>query len=374
VCTIGLLAGAGQRGDEVLPGCRAPNAPGYNQTIDGSAAQSGYIPTGTTPMDTFLPFQCPAGGCAGSPNAGRNPMHGQMFASEMAVVSWNFMMLLVASSLSDFQGQNTGNPAADLARAFSTAPGQCSYRQPQFCTNLQAIFAVAQHQRRTIEAGGNGQYGRRTFWWHSGGEVTLAYDKRNVLGFSMDVAEDVTKTNWNVEATWIEGVVFGDSNSLDGISSADTLNLTVSVDRATFVNFLNPNRTFFINSQWFFQYITDHESSFSGNGPFNVFFTVAVGTGYFQDRLLPSVVGIWDINSGSGAAIAQVGYRFTERFSFSLGVAFFTGHTQLENMSVNPIAITANQTGENAYRVGVDNGLAAIRDRDEIFASLRYTF
>ena len=45
-------------------------------------------------------------------------------------------------------------------------------------------------------AGGNGTFGRRTMQWQSGGEVYLSYEKRNVLGFSMDFAEDFTKSNW----------------------------------------------------------------------------------------------------------------------------------------------------------------------------------
>ena len=38
--------------------------------------------------------------------------------------------------------------------------------------------------------------------------------------------------------------------------------LTISVDRPTFVNFLNANRTFFINTQWFFQYTDQFKASY----------------------------------------------------------------------------------------------------------------
>ena len=44
---------------------------------------------------------------------------------------------------------------------------------------------------------------RRTFTWHSGGEILLEFEKRNVLGASMDFAEDITAANFNFEFTWI---------------------------------------------------------------------------------------------------------------------------------------------------------------------------
>ena len=44
------------------------------------------------------------------------------------------------------------------------------------------------------------------FLWHGGGEARLFYPKRNILGFSFDFAEDVTKTNWGVELTWVDDV------------------------------------------------------------------------------------------------------------------------------------------------------------------------
>ena len=105
------------------------------------------------------------------------------------------------------------------------------------------------------------------------GEITLRVPKRNVLGFAMDFAEDRTKSTWSFEGTWIEGVPFEDNDERDGTTTVDTFNLTVSVDRPTFINFLNPNRTFFINSQWFFSYLPDHRDSFTFNGPVNVLFT-----------------------------------------------------------------------------------------------------
>merc|ERR1711994_1014089 len=106
--------------------------------------------------------------------------------------------------------------------------------------------------------------------WQSGNEIYLYYEKRNVLGFSMDFAEDYTKSNWSMEFTWIEGVPQFDSLSYDLTTKTDDFNLTVSMDRPTFINFLNANRTFFINSQWFFQYRKGWNDQFQSIGPWNV--------------------------------------------------------------------------------------------------------
>src|SRR5690606_36152334 len=128
---------------------------------------------------------------------------------------------------------------------------------------------------------------------------------------------------------WIEGQRFADNDEEDGITESDTLNLTVSVDRPTFINFLNPNRTFFFNTQIFFQYITNYQSSFPGNGPFNVLGTFTVQTGYFQDRLLPGVTFVYDVKSSSGAALPSISYRFTENFSATVGMNLFWGRFDL---------------------------------------------
>jgi hypothetical protein len=190
----------------------------------------------------------------------------------------------------------------------------------------------------------------------------------------MDFAEDVTKSNWGMEFTWIEGLPFGNNDSITNLSKSDTLNLTVSVDRPTFVNFLNANRTFFINSQWFFQYVTDYENGFTSNGPFNVLATFAVFTGYFQDRVLPTFVAVYDFNSRSGAILPSVAYRFTEVFSVTVGMGFFWGRTQLRDMPVTGIAPSANRAGDSAYKNPVDNLISLVRDRDEVWLRLRYTF
>ena len=251
---------------------------------------------------------------------------------------------------------------------------RCTFVTPQYCSIVQALSGIAGQKRNTVRAGGNENFGRRTMQWQSGSEIYLGYNRRNVLGFSMDFAEDVTKSNWSMEFTWIEGIPFTDSDSYDLVTEADDFNLTVSVDRPTFINFLNANRTFFFNSQWFFQYRKGYRESFTSNGPWNVLATFAVFTGYFQDRLNPTVVFVWDFGSSSGGFLPQVNYRFSENFSMTVGASVFMGEQGLTNMGVNTIGPASPRSGPNAYMDGTTPGLSVVRDRDEVFMTLRYTF
>ena len=190
----------------------------------------------------------------------------------------------------------------------------------------------------------------------------------------MDFAEDVTKSNFSFEFTWIEDVPMGDNDEFDGLNEVEQLNLTISMDRPTFINFLNPNRTFFFNTQWFVQYLVGYHKSFPASGPWNLLGTLAITTGYFQDRLLPSLVFVYDVQSKSGAALPEITYRFSENFSASFGLAMFMGRSQLVDMPVNPVGTAANEQGPDAYHAAVQNGLAVVRDRDEVFLRVRYTF
>jgi hypothetical protein len=250
----------------------------------------------------------------------------------------------------------------------------CSFITPQHCSTVRNLLALAGLKRNTLAAGGNGTYGRRTMSWHSGGEITLFFPKRNVLGFALDFAEDRTKSNFSIETTWIENVPTFDNEAFNHSRNTDEFNMTVSVDRPTFVNFLNPNRTLFINSQWFFQYRRGVKKSFGGNGPFNALATLTVFTGYFQDRLNPQLTFVHDIQSASGGLLPSINYRFSENFSATLGMAFFYGREQRSPILNNGIGPASNQQGDWAYEGGAQNGISIVRDRDEAYLRLRYTF
>jgi hypothetical protein len=260
----------------------------------------------------------------------------------------------------------------DITNPFSTT--SCSYVKMELCSQVQAFWNVLGTRRNTVRAGGQNGYGRRDFAWHQGSEIFIRYEKRNVLGFAMDFAEDVTKSNWGVEMTWIEDVPFADNDEFDGLTNVNTYNMTISVDRPTFVNFLNANRTFFFNSQWFFQYVQHYKKGFTTNGPFNVLGTVTILTGYFQDRLLPQLTLVYDVHSNSGGLLSKLTYRFSEKFSATFGVNSFMGRFQEKVAPINDVVPTRNRVGRGAYSEYVENLISLVRERDEFFLRVRYTF
>jgi len=333
----------------VLPGCRGPGEPGYDIDVDGS---------------TFGPD------ALGNVYQRVHPFTGQEWNSEMAIASWNTLMALVALSSPAEPGRFQITDF-DPSRPFQT--GRCSFATPQFCRNVQSFFQISGIQRDTIRAGGNGRFGRRDWTWAGGKEIALRYQKRNILGFGMDFAEDFTKSNWGIEFTWEDDILVEDNDRIDGLGEVDRYNLTISVDRPTFVNFLNQNRTFFINTQWFLQYVDGHENSLLINGPFNVLAVLAINTGYFDDRMLPSMSIVYDFGSNSGAWLPQLTYRYSANFSVTVGAAAFIGREEARPMAISPSSLS-NRTASHAYKDFVENGLSAVRDRDEVFLRVRYTF
>ena len=299
----------------ILPGARGPGDPGYDPRVDGT------------------------------------PPRG--FRSEMAAASSNFAKYTALIGIA--QG-DTG----------------CDLEALETCAAVRGFIALTGSQRPELRAGGNGRFGRQDFLWHGGGELRLFYPKLNVLGFSFDAAEDLTKTNWGVELTWVSDRPFGSNTSRTFLTESDVYNLTISVDRPTFVNFLNSGRTFFFNAQLFVRYIADYDRSYMTNGSVTALGTLAVTTGYLQDRLLPSLVLVHDLRSASGGVIAQITYRFTESFSASFGILGFYGGPENEAVPLYPVVLPNTTTDFDArFRY---EGLSAIAERDEAFFTLRYTF
>ena len=298
-----------------------------------------------------------------------------VFRNELAAVSFNLQTFLAISSCNDVSGDDDISNQECFNPNRPYAAGRCSLSSPHFCRNVKGFLGVAGLSRNDPRAGGNEGFGRRDFIWHSGGEVALKYQRRNVFGISADFAEDITKTNWGIEFTWIGETPWGDNNSLSNTTLSDSFNLTISIDRPTFINFLNANRTFFFNTQWFFNYIPEHTSGFTNfNSPFNVLFTFAVFTGYYQDRLLPQIITVYDFGSQSAGFLPQLQYRFTEAFSVTFGVSFFFGKSEFVPMPVRGFAPDANRAGPNAYNDGVTRLLNLISRRDEMWMRLRWTF
>jgi hypothetical protein len=99
-----------------------------------------------------------------------------------------------------------------------------------------------------------------------------------------------------------------------------------------------------------------------------------VNTGYYQDRLNPALVTIYDFNSRSGGVMPSIQYRFTDAFSATIGMGIFFGRTQLTDMPINPLRPASNRAGKHAYHDSSEQFLSGIRHRDELWLRLRWAF
>ncbi|MEE2664404.1 MAG: DUF1302 family protein [Myxococcota bacterium] len=387
----------------VLPGARSAFAfdaedgtlianPEYRPMQDGCVGDGAlYASLGLT-----IPTECETSGSPNVPlHALRHPLattgtqrlapiggsdQPQYFRSEMAALSFNFLMLLaVNDGLFDadnpFALCKDSDPDAVLVGPCELdASGKpvpvCSLATPQYCGTVRGLMGLAGLTRNVLRAGGDGTFGRRTFVWQSGGEAVLGFARRNVLGFSGDFAEDFTKSNFSLEATWFNDVPRSSTDTYSGVRNADDYNITLSIDRPTFVNFLNANRTFFFNTQWFFRY-----RDFShAPGRWDLLGTFTILAGYFQDRLLPSVTFVYDIRSSTGAVLPQIQYRYTEAFSIVVGAQFFAGRPDVNPISINGLGPVSNEQGPYAYQAQSDVGVSIVRHIDNLFVRLRYSF
>jgi hypothetical protein len=315
----------------------------------------------------------------------------QVFRSEMAALSWNLLMALVGSSTPPDKLQNMDclnfDPATVTGGCSDRGPrfnefdvndserlDGCSFRRPFLCKSAGPFFSTTGARRNVVRAGGNGAYGRRDFSWHAGAVAALDYTRRNVLGFSMDFPEDLTGTNWGLEFTWFDRVKMQNNDEFGGLSTTQHFNLSIAVDRPTFIRFLNPSRTFLLGSQVFLQYIERYKVGMPANGPLNALGTIFLATAYHQDRLIPTLTLVHEFNSQSGAAITGLTYRFSTHFSIGVGAAAFYGRIETARAPVRGIAGASGGAGEGSNRAYVENGLSSIRDRDELFLRFRYTF
>jgi len=321
----------------VLPGCLGPGMPGYDAAVDGSVA--GLV----------------------------HPFTGQPFRSETAALSWNLLMLATALGC---EPNTTDLSKCDPLRAF--ARGRCSFAQPQYCKLVDGFASLTRVSRKHRRAGGNGVYGRRQFVWGGLGSAELTYRKRNVLGFSADFAEDLTDTSWGLELTWQEGLRYANNNANEGLSGVDTVNLTISAERPTWLRALNDHRTFFLSSQLFVSYIGGYRRGMTADGPWTFLLLASVATGYLQDRLGLSANVVWDFRSHSGALLPELSWRFSDAVSATFGVGIFTGGWTRRLRGINDFSVNDdNILSEFSY---VENGLSPVRDLDHVYVKLRYAF
>jgi hypothetical protein len=109
-----------------------------------------------------------------------NPLNPQTFTNELAAVSWNFQMLLVAFSEAP-SAQPSGDGDFDPFDSMSDAPNQCSLRQPQYCSTVRDLYDLT----TTPEPPNGDPDGAVERWiWESGAEYRVVEALGDVRGYA----------------------------------------------------------------------------------------------------------------------------------------------------------------------------------------------
>ena len=253
-------------------------------------------------------------------------------------------------------------------------------RSPVFCRSIAGIVGGTTQTLPIKKAGGDGRFGRRDFLWQGGRQVATRYQKKNVFGFGLDFAEDVTKTSWGFEFSWMARKLFANTQEFSGLSQSDELVASISVDRPTFFNFLNPNRSFFLNFQMFVRYLPNYQGGRlnhdgmwgSAAGPLSTQMVLTFFTGYFQDRLGPRVSMVYWPMESQGAILSGLSYRWNDAFSTSIGYSAFFGHVGQAQGAYFPIAQYGSIEQYNGATLG--RGAAPVKNRDQAELRFRYTW
>ena len=103
------------------------------------------------------------------------------------------------------------------------------HRRPRHLRDVRGFVSLTGSQRPEFRAGGNGQFGRRDFIWHGGGEGLLFYPKRNVLGLAFDFARGPDRRPTGESSSpGSNDMSFASNTSRDLLQKSDVYNLTVS--------------------------------------------------------------------------------------------------------------------------------------------------
>jgi hypothetical protein len=118
----------------------------------------------------------------------------------------------------------------------------------------------------------------------------------------------------------------------------DTLTYMLGFDRPTWISFLNETNTFFISGQFIHKMIFDYNDTVKGENnklllstvmgkdgfsDHQTMFTLKVDTKYYDDRIKPGVLVVWDVNGHDGYVKPSLRWNPTYDWSFEIGGLHF---------------------------------------------------
>ena len=172
--------------------------------------------------------------------------------------------------------------------------------------------------------------------------VPLEFDWPNInhLGGTFNVFDNFTGAVFRGECAYTFNQPFNleQSNPIlqaMGISVAseyitkDTFSYFLGFDRPTWVTFLNPQKTFFISGQLFQKFIMNKDDRMfstgfgeDGNSQSQTLASLLINTEYYNSRIIPEVVALYEFNADGGLVRAKVDYKPTVDTQFTLGYLY----------------------------------------------------
>lgn len=231
----------------------------------------------------------------------------------------------------------------------------------------------------------------------------LVFPRTSVLGGSMDFNIEALNTTVRLEGALSHGEEFVDTAESALYSKHRVWRSVVGLDRATQLDWINPERTTLISAQFFWQHIVGfQETSIPGlsdglpgmvkegtvGWKDNHLVTLLISAQYMQDRLNPQFIFARDIQARANVIAPSVTFLYTDKLKFKVGANY---KWQTGNMDRYSFADGRGLTG-TLSPVGsgnpVDSGVGglealgrfkagligtAVRE-DEIFFNMQYQF
>jgi hypothetical protein len=169
----------------------------------------------------------------------------------------------------------------------------------------------------------------------AGTEAQLEYPRLFTVGASMDYQIPGIETVLRLEMAGeigrsLQNLRFDDP---DGVTKSSVYKLSVGLDRAFKIPFINPNRPALVSFQTFFQHIVDYEGArIGGDGMVqdenSVTTTLSVRNYWRGDSLMLSNLAVVDWNAGAVLWGPKLRWAYDPKLSFEVGVNLFWGQTK----------------------------------------------
>lgn len=185
----------------------------------------------------------------------------------------------------------------------------------------------------------------------------MVFPRLTMLGGSMDFQLEGAGAAIRLEGAFTHGEEFANTARPELYSKNNTFRSVIGVDRPTFIDWINPNRTTLISGQLFYQHIFNHEVRDGLMGRVgmpdwedNVIGTLLIKGFMMNDRLSPQLILAHDFRAKASVASPQVEWNYSNDLKFTFGANYKfrdddTSRYNWDNTTANNAAAGAGFAG-----------------------------